>query len=92
MAAPKGHPRYGGRKKGTVNKITADVKALARIHGADAVSVLANLMKQADSDQAKISAAKELLDRGYGKATQILAGDEEAPLRMITGIKLIGPD
>jgi len=27
MAAPKGHPRYGGRKKGTPNKLTADVRA-----------------------------------------------------------------
>ena len=27
MAAPKGHPRYGGRKKGTPNKNTAQIKA-----------------------------------------------------------------
>lgn len=26
MAAPKGHPRYGGRKKGQPNKATADVR------------------------------------------------------------------
>lgn len=26
MAAPKGHKRYGGRKKGTPNKLTATVK------------------------------------------------------------------
>lgn len=26
MAAPKGHPRYGGRKAGTPNKITATVR------------------------------------------------------------------
>lgn len=26
MAAPKGHPRYGGRKKGTPNKNTAGVQ------------------------------------------------------------------
>lgn len=33
MAAPKGHPRYGGRKKGTPNKATAAVKeALARAY------------------------------------------------------------
>lgn len=27
MAAPKGHKRYGGRKKGSVNKTTTAVKA-----------------------------------------------------------------
>lgn len=27
MAAPKGHARYGGRKKGQPNKVTADARA-----------------------------------------------------------------
>lgn len=27
MAAPKGHKRYGGRKKGEPNKVTVDVRA-----------------------------------------------------------------
>lgn len=27
MAAPKGHKRYGGRKKGVPNKITADLRS-----------------------------------------------------------------
>lgn len=27
MAAPKGHPRYGGRKKGTPNKKTAGIQS-----------------------------------------------------------------
>lgn len=26
MAAPKGHPRYGGRKKGSVNKVTQSIQ------------------------------------------------------------------
>lgn len=26
MAAPKGHKRYGGRQKGTPNKMTADLR------------------------------------------------------------------
>ena len=28
MAAPKGHPKYGGRGKGTANKLTASVKEM----------------------------------------------------------------
>ena len=28
MAAPVGHPRYGGRKKGTPNKDVADIRAM----------------------------------------------------------------
>lgn len=32
MAAPKGHPRYGGREKGTPNRATQDVRtAIAKL-------------------------------------------------------------
>lgn len=41
--------------------------------------MLARLAKEADSDAAKIAAGRELLDRGYGKATQPIAGDDDAP-------------
>ena len=37
-------------------------------------------MKTAKKEHARIAAAKELLDRGYGKASQPLAGDPEDPL------------
>lgn len=75
MAAPKGHPRWGGRQKGTKNKATVDVKVLAQEHGPEAIKTLCRLMREADSDAAKISAAKELLDRAYGKATQHVTGE-----------------
>lgn len=59
-----------GRPKGALNKATADVKEAARKHGPEAIRTLSVLMKTADSDAAKIAAAKELLDRAYGKSTQ----------------------
>lgn len=62
--------KTGGRVKGTPNKATADIKALAQKYGPDAIIELATLMKTSDSHQARIAAAKELLDRGYGKAVQ----------------------
>lgn len=91
MAAPKGHARYGGRAKGTLNKSTADIKALAQKHGGDVIAMLAKLMQNADSDQAKIAAGKELLDRGYGKPTQVIGGDDELPITVVTKIALSGP-
>jgi hypothetical protein len=33
----------------------------------------------AETEGTRVAAIKELLDRGYGKATQLLAGDAEAP-------------
>lgn len=76
----KNHPKTGGRKKGTLNKSTVEIKTLAQKHGAEAIGILAVLMKTSDSDTAKISAAKELLDRGYGKAAQSITGPDGVPL------------
>ena len=62
--------KTGGRVKGTPNKATADIKALAQQFGPEAIKELATLMTTSESHQARIAAAKELLDRGYGKAMQ----------------------
>lgn len=35
MAAPKGHPRYGGRKKGVPNKVTLDLMKICEEEGVD---------------------------------------------------------
>ncbi|HXA85755.1 MAG TPA: hypothetical protein VNZ47_11800 [Candidatus Dormibacteraeota bacterium] len=66
-----------GRPKGAPNKATADVKALAQQYTAGAIrglAALAGLLDdgagKAESEQARVSAFKELLDRGHGKAMQ----------------------
>lgn len=43
MAAHKGHVKAGGRAKGTLNKVTSDIKELARVHGPAAIERLAEL-------------------------------------------------
>jgi hypothetical protein len=89
MAKKPGPPkgvRIGGRQKGTPNKATADVKALAREHGADAIKRLAHLMQKAESEQAQVAACKELLDRAYGKPAQAIVGDDEAPIKTVMEI------
>jgi hypothetical protein len=73
--AAKGQPKTGGRQKGTPNRATADVRALAQDYGPDAIKTLAELMEKATSEQARVAAARELLDRAYGKAAQQLAVD-----------------
>lgn len=72
--------RLGGRQKGTPNKATADVKALARVHAASAIAELARLSISAESEAARVAAIKEILDRGFGKSAQaIIGGDENDP-------------
>lgn len=64
-----------GRPKGALNKSTKDIKALAQKYTPDALSTLASIMKASDSDAARVSAARELLDRGYGKSPQPQTGE-----------------
>lgn len=63
-------PPGSGRKKGTPNKATAEIKALAQVHAPAAIKELARLALKAKSEQARVAAIRELIDRGYGKATQ----------------------
>lgn len=73
-----------GRKPGSLNKTTKDVRALAQKYGPDAILGLAILagiekpqkrlptIKAATNETAQGMAMDKLLDRAYGKATQPL--------------------
>lgn len=80
---PGGKREGSGRPKGAANKTTVDIKALAQSYGPAAIRKLAQLsgledgVVGAESEAAQIAATKELLDRGYGKSTQLLAGDAD---------------
>jgi hypothetical protein len=63
-----------GRKKGTPNKVTAEIKELAQKYGHEPVAELARLATKAESEAARVAAIKELLDRGYGRAVQPIEG------------------
>ena len=69
-----------GRKRGTPNKATADIRAAAQAYGRDAIEKLVALMNGPDEEVA-FKAANAILDRGYGKPAQTLAGDPENPLQ-----------
>lgn len=79
----KGHGgrREGaGRKPGAFNRVTADIRAIAQPYGALAVAELARLAGLTDAPGAaneatRVVALRELLDRGFGRATQLIAGD-----------------
>jgi hypothetical protein len=81
----------GGRVKGTPNKATSELKDLAREYTAQALETLVGVMTGSESDAARVSAAKEVLDRGYGKASQVISGNEDGgPVEITTRIELIG--
>jgi hypothetical protein len=86
--------KTGGRQKGTPNKATADVRALAQEYGPDAIRELATILATSENHSARIAAAKELLDRGYGKSMQAveLTGADGGPLETITRVELVALD
>lgn len=59
-------------------KATTEIRSLARAHTDSAIKVLAGIMNQeAAPHAARVSAATALLDRGWGKPTQPVSGDDE---------------
>ena len=67
-----GKPKTGGRKPGTPNKCGAEVRLYAQEFGQDAIGILANLMYKSEDEKTQIAAAKEILDRAYGRASQAM--------------------
>lgn len=97
MAGIKGRSGSGGkregsgRQKGVPNKSTAEIKEAARKHGAAAIDRLAHLMMKAESEAAQVAAAKEILDRAYGKAPQAMTGEDgEGPIKHILEVVWAG--
>ena len=59
--------------------ILEDIRNLAREHATTAIQALVEIVERGRPDAARVSAASELLSRGYGRPMQPLVGDENAP-------------
>ncbi|CAB3712993.1 hypothetical protein CEY09_30445 [Achromobacter marplatensis] len=86
----RGGARPGaGRKPGIPNRVTADIKALAQNYGEEAIDTLASIMRNVDTPpQARVAAAKELIERGYGKASQPIGGADDLPPIKVAAVEL----
>jgi len=65
-----------GRPKGALNRSTLEVREAARAYTAEALKTLASIMRHGTTEAAQILAAKELLDRGYGRPAQAASEPE----------------
>src|SRR4030095_5615011 len=63
-----------GRKKGTPNFITRELKEIARQEAPTLVKEWMRLPTMAESEAVCGAAIKEMFDRGFGKATQPVEG------------------
>jgi hypothetical protein len=64
-------------------------RVIALRHAERAIGRLARLMDEADTDTAKISACKEILDRAYGKAPQAITGEDGGPIQNEVIVRII---
>ncbi len=80
--------KTGGRKAGTPNKATAEIRELAMLHGPAAIRRLVLLMR--GPGPVAVAACRELLDRGYGKSPRPIDGDgHDGPVivNVVTGVR-----
>jgi len=67
-----------------------EIRSLARSHTRTALNVLVGIMRSNDATAAaRVAAANSILDRGWGKATQQIAGDPNGPIELIHRIERI---
>jgi hypothetical protein len=67
-----------------MSKTPLNIRSLAREHTELAIKTLADIASESESDPARVAASSALLDRGWGKATQVIAGDEEGGPVVVT--------
>lgn len=70
-----------GRPKGRANKVTAEIKELAREYVPAIMPALLSIATKGESEAARVSAIKEILDRAYGKSPQALTGEDGGPIK-----------
>lgn len=63
---------------------------MARSHSELAIKALATIAQRGKSESARVAAAQVLLDRGWGKPTQPISGEEDGPPIKFTTIELVG--
>ncbi len=78
-----GHRPGAGRPFGSLNRLTRPIKELSSQYGPEALDILVDIMQNGESEQARIAAAKELLDRGYGKPRQNLEVSQEDKVEIV---------
>jgi hypothetical protein len=65
-------------------KMATDLRSLARSHTHTAIKTLAHVMREPTAPpSARVAAASELLDRGWGKAEQVSKNELDVNVRYV---------
>ena len=81
MSSSGGKREGAGRKAGVPNKSTAHMRELAGKHAGEAIATLVDIMTDtANPAAARVSASKEIIERGYGKTGHVVSLQLDTPL------------
>ena len=73
-----------------MSRTITEIRSLARSHTRTALNVLVGVMRSKDAAAAaKVSAANAILDRGWGKAPQVIQNGEDGALELIHRIERV---
>jgi hypothetical protein len=82
-----------GRPSGSKNKVTPEIRAMAMKHCPAALDTIVHLATNAETEATRLAAAKELLDRAYGKPRQSIAAEvSHQPREIVLWGKRVGED
>lgn len=82
-----GTPKTGGRQKGTPNKVGASLREAARLYTDEALALFVEMMRaESVFPQVRLAAARELMDRGYGRPAQAITGEDGGPIAVATTV------
>ena len=75
------------KAKPKADKAAGEIRKAAQGYGKRVMGILWGIASTADSDNARIAACKEILDRGYGKESRVPPSEtEQAVIRRIERI------
>jgi len=79
--------KAAARGKSKADKAAGEIRKAAQSYGKQVMGILWAIASTADSDNARIAACKEILDRGYGKDSRLPPSEtEQAAIRRIERI------
>ena len=73
-------------------KAVAEIRSLARAHTESAIKTLVGIMNKRDAPPAaRVAAAGQILDRGWGKAATVLTDADGGPIQVLVTRYSDGP-
>ena len=69
--------------RGTPNRISTEIREAARRYGREALHLHVKLMRSSKNEDVRQRSANVILDRAYGRPSQVASDDGDNPLELL---------